>query len=169
MTYSFRMLIKSCDGTYPQLRKKYLQPVLVICSKQILCHLDKTKSRHTHGPFSAYGRARSQPRREAADLYFFIDRDFSSRWKTNPGRWFNIKMPSYQYRKSHCAYKTIIRSSYLYNGNSSTGKVASLYWSNPQVASYSLLFYHPWFNRNIICRGTLEYLNSHGTTFCKFV
>ena len=37
---------------------------------------------------------------------------------------FNIKMSSYQYRKSHCGDKTIIRSSYLHNGNSYTGKTA---------------------------------------------
>ena len=29
---------------------------------------------------------------------------------------FNIKMSSYQYRKSHCGDKTVIRSSYLHNG-----------------------------------------------------
>ena len=33
-----------------------------------------------------------------------------------PGPWFNIKMPSYQSRKSHYGDKTVIRSSYLHNG-----------------------------------------------------
>ena len=33
-----------------------------------------------------------------------------------PGPWFNIKMSSYQYRKSHCGDKTVVRSSYLHNG-----------------------------------------------------
>ena len=42
------------------------------------------------------------------------------------GPWFNMKMPSYQYRKSHCGDKTVVRSSYLHNGNSYTGKMASL-------------------------------------------
>ena len=42
--------------------------------------------------------------------------------------WFNIKMPSYQYRKSHCGDKTVVRSSYLHNGVSYTGKMVSLYW-----------------------------------------
>ena len=41
---------------------------------------------------------------------------------------FNIKMSSYQYRKSHCVDKTVIRSSYLHNGISYTGKTTSLYW-----------------------------------------
>ena len=31
------------------------------------------------------------------------------------GGWFNIKMASYQYRKSHCGEKTILRPSYLHN------------------------------------------------------
>ena len=43
------------------------------------------------------------------------------------GPWFNIKMLYYQYRKFHCADKMVIRSSYLHNGNSWTGKMASLY------------------------------------------
>ena len=37
----------------------------------------------------------------------------------------NIKMSSYQYRNSHCGDKTILRSSYLHNGISYTGKTAS--------------------------------------------
>ena len=49
-----------------------------------------------------------------------------------PGSWFSIKMPSYQYRKSHCGDKTVVRSSYLHNGISYTGKMASLYWFRPQ-------------------------------------
>ena len=54
-------------------------------------------------------------------------------WEINkkciwPGPRFNIKMPSYQYRKPHCGDKTVIRSSYLQNGISYTGKTTSLYW-----------------------------------------
>ena len=41
---------------------------------------------------------------------------------------FNIKMSSYQYRKSHCGNKTVVRSSYIHNGISYTGKMSSLYW-----------------------------------------
>ena len=41
---------------------------------------------------------------------------------------FYIKMSSYQYRKSHCGDKTVVRSSYLHNGISYTGKMSSLYW-----------------------------------------
>ena len=52
-----------------------------------------------------------------------------------PGPWFNIKMSSYQYRKSHCGDKMVVRSSYLHNGISYTGKMASLNWTNPQAIS----------------------------------
>ena len=49
-----------------------------------------------------------------------------------PEPWFNIKMPSYQYRKSHCGGKTVVRSSYLHNGVSYAGKMTSLYWIRAQ-------------------------------------
>ena len=41
---------------------------------------------------------------------------------------FNMKMTSYQYRKSHCGDKTILRTSYLHNGIFYIGKMMSLYW-----------------------------------------
>ena len=40
------------------------------------------------------------------------------------------KTTSYQYKKSYCRDKIIIRSYYLNNGMSYTGKMASLYWTN---------------------------------------
>ena len=55
-----------------------------------------------------------------------------------PGPWFNIKMSSYQYWKSHCGDKTVIRSSYLHNGIPDTGKMTSLYWFGPQHFMISL-------------------------------
>ena len=51
------------------------------------------------------------------------------------GPWFNIKMPSYQYRKPNCGDKTVVRSSYLHNGISYTGKMASFNWISPLVVS----------------------------------
>ena len=54
--------------------------------------------------------------------------------KNTSGPCFNIKMSSYQYRKSHCGDKTVVRSSYLHNGISYTGKMASLYWFCPLVS-----------------------------------
>ena len=53
-----------------------------------------------------------------------------------PGPWFNIKMTSYQYRKSHCGDKTILRPSYLHNRISYTDKMASLYWIKALISSY---------------------------------
>ena len=47
---------------------------------------------------------------------------------SRPGPRFNIKITSYQFRKSHCGDKTILRLFYLHNGNSYTGKMKSLYW-----------------------------------------
>ena len=46
-------------------------------------------------------------------------------WTSGPR--FNIEMPPYQYSKCHCGYKTVVRSSYLHNGISYTGKTTSLY------------------------------------------
>ena len=62
------------------------------------------------------------------------------------GPWFNIKMTSYQYRKSHCGDKTVVRSSYLHNGISYTGKMSSLYWIGAQeiitfAAGLQIMFY----------------------------
>ena len=51
-----------------------------------------------------------------------------------PGPRFNIKMTSYQYRKSNCGDKTILRPSYLHNGISYNGKTTSLYWIEAQVS-----------------------------------
>ena len=62
------------------------------------------------------------------------------------GRRFNIKMSSYQYRKSHCGDKTVVRSSYLHNGISYSGKMASLYWISPLVPGVpcSMIAYAVW-------------------------
>ena len=56
----------------------------------------------------------------------------------SPGARFNIKMTSYQYRKSHCGDKTILPPSYLHNGISYTGKMASLYWIRARIYSTHL-------------------------------
>ena len=62
---------------------------------------------------------------------------------TDPGPWFNIKMSSYQYRKSHCGDKTILRPSYLHKGISYTDKMSSLYWIRAQG----------WINQWSLCYG----------------
>ena len=58
-----------------------------------------------------------------------------------PGGRINIKMSSYQYRKSHCGDKTILRPSYLHNGISYTDKMTSLYWIRAQG---SICFFRVW-------------------------
>ena len=64
-----------------------------------------------------------------------------------PGPWFNIKMSSYQYRKSHCGDKTVVRSSYLHSGISYTGKMTSFYWISPLavISVYVALKVHDTF------------------------
>ena len=49
---------------------------------------------------------------------------------------FNIKMSSYQYGKSRCRDKTVVRSSYLHNGISYTGKMSFLYWIGALVLKH---------------------------------
>ena len=64
------------------------------------------------------------------------------------GPQFNIKMSSYQYRKSYCGDKTVVRSSYLHNGIFYTGKMTSLYWIRAQdLSAISILWQHEasWF------------------------
>ena len=58
-------------------------------------------------------------------------------WEYRAGPWFNIKVTSCQYRKSHCGDKTILRPSYLHNGISYTGEMTSLYWIKAQVSMKS--------------------------------
>ena len=55
-------------------------------------------------------------------------------WRITVGL-FNIKMLSYQYRESHYKDKTVVRPSYLYQGNLHTGKMASLYWISPLIVA----------------------------------
>ena len=62
-----------------------------------------------------------------------INISFLSFPKTKTGDWFDIKMPSYQHRKSHCGDKTILRPSYLHNRISYIGTMVSLYWIRAQI------------------------------------
>ena len=58
----------------------------------------------------------------------------------HPAPWFNKKMSSYQYRKSHCGDKTILWPSYLHNGIYYTNKTTSLYWIRALATSCAF----PW-------------------------
>ena len=64
--------------------------------------------------------------------------------RQGPGPRFNIKILSYQYRKSHCGDKTVVRSSYLHNGISYTGKITSLYWIRALFILHSRYHYCWW-------------------------
>ena len=48
------------------------------------------------------------------------------------------RYPPYQYRKSHCGDKTVLRTSYLHDGISYTGTMASLYWIRAQDFKHSV-------------------------------
>ena len=65
-------------------------------------------------------------------LYALLEWSPEVQLNKQPGAWFNIKMLSYQYGKSHCGDKTILRPSYLHNRISYTGEKASLYWNRTQ-------------------------------------
>ena len=70
------------------------------------------------------------------------------------GPQFNIKTISYQYRKSHCGDKTILRPSYLHNGISYTGKTTSLYWIRAQIiikATHYIVQWLHWLAAWTIC------------------
>ena len=63
---------------------------------------------------------------------------------------FNRKMSSYRYRKSHCGDKMVVRSSYLHNGISYTGKMSPLYWISPRawMSNHIPMFYMEVFTPN---------------------
>ena len=46
----------------------------------------------------------------------------------------------------HCKHKTVVRQSYLNNGNSYTGKTASLYW-NVHLSKYGKFYLNDTFSR----------------------
>ena len=68
----------------------------------------------------------SNPRVSTALCYRWYT--YNNMFLNRPGPQFNIKMTSYQYRKSHCGDRTVLRPSYLHNGISNTDKLTSLYW-----------------------------------------
>ena len=69
-----------------------------------------------------------------------------------PGPWFNIKMSSFQNRKSHCGDKTVVRPPYLQSGISYAGQVVSVYWISPPT--------HKWYPKNLKHTGCVIYEGS---------
>ena len=76
------------------------------------------------------------------------------------GGWFNIKMSSYQYRKSHYREKTILRPFYLHNGISYTDKMISGPWSISNA--YQTKNDLPWCINYVEC--FIHYLNMRNYT-----
>ena len=72
------------------------------------------------------------------------------------GSRFNIKMPSYRYRKSHCGDKTVVRSSYLHNGIFYTGKMTYFYCIRAKFVLNS-----PWIHWHSLWYRLLQYLCSN--------
>ena len=85
-------------------------------------------------------------------LIFIIEIPILVRWhlciEMAPWGWFNIKMPSYQYRNSHCRDKMVLWPSYLYNGIPYTGKITSLYW----IRAWCLMYTGPEVGHQWACR-----------------
>ena len=121
-----RGLIQYKDDTY-QYRKSHCGDKTILrpsCLHNGICYTGKTTSLYwiraqvisidDGYPWSTYSRT------------CWLVVDGLAVWEAGP--WFNIKMSSYQYRKSHCGDKTVVRSSYLHNGISYTGKMTSLHW-----------------------------------------
>ena len=94
---------------------------------------------------------------------------------TRAGPRFNQKISSYQYRKSHCGDKTVVRSSYLHNGISYTGKMTSLYWISAQtfvhidyrlMIQLRIIFITYWPNSSVIGK-TVTTLTNHKESECQ--
>ena len=64
----------------------------------------------------------------------------------------DVMMISYQYRKSHCGDKTILRPS-LHNGISYTGKMTSLYWIRALLSVFDLGYQDYHCGKRIVDKG----------------
>ena len=88
------------------------------------------------------------------------------------GPWFNINMSSYQYRKSRCGDKTVVRSAYLHNGISYTSKMVSFYWIGPLEVHYkytSVKNVHKSLDVLIVDTERVVILRAHGAKIFIYV
>ena len=99
--------------------EKYLQKTAHVCESWKKCYLSFLAS---FGSNFKRGYCKHSPMVAINFMLRHIEDILS------PGGRINVKMSSYQYRKSHCGDKTILRPSYLHNGISYTDKMTSLYW-----------------------------------------
>ena len=58
-------------------------------------------------------------------------------------------MPSFQHRTSRCVDKTVVRSSYLPNGNCYIGKTVSWYWISLRYQIWITVFYYRYISSTI--------------------
>ena len=93
-----------------------------------------------------------------------------------PGPCFNLKMSSYQHRKSHCGEKTVVRSSDLHNGISYAVKILNMLpanekqWTLPTDANYKWKFHQPgdFDRRCMLAQDVYIYLSCIGMDFLSF-
>ena len=87
-------------------------------------------------PHSLPGREASAPLQIQSMIYVCISlciqyRPIIDRVITIPVGWFSINTSFDQYRDTHYKDVTVVRPSYLYNGNSYIDNATSLYWTDP--------------------------------------
>ena len=85
--------------------------------------------------------------------------------RLTPGPRFNKKISSYQYGKSHCGDKTVVRSSYLHNGISYIGKITSLYWIRAQSTNINRI---PFYVRNWTHKDIPLFFGELWLVYCKY-
>ena len=85
--------------------------------------------------------------------------------KWGPGGWFNIKIPYYHVRKSHCGDKMVLRSSYIHNGISYTGKMTSLYWISAQILKLQIFMCI----QSLACWFFFFFLTNYNIIFAYFI
>ena len=123
-----------------------------------LTHICSTRGRWVNNPL--WGEPTSQaPTGKSPVTHFFVDsfnkllnKQYGCQWfeahvillsyelqwlDLASWGWFNINMPSCQYRKFHCGDKMISWLSYLHNGFSYTGTRTYLYWIKTQDSTPS--------------------------------
>ena len=104
--------------------------------------------------------------------YWWFGISFLSRWRIQMAEeilgnvsstsrpWFNIRITFYQYRKSHCGFKTVIKLSSLHSGISYIGKMTSLYWIRVMVIKWlTWCSAWAWLNHLTHCGLLMPYRN----------
>ena len=107
-----RKLVTERDGVHDQLVYMWLNPKAQHPQRYFI------RCQHRSESYQMFARPHRSPSNSCKTWHF---------WKKSVP-WFNIKMSSYHYRKSHCGEKTVLRQSYLHHEIFDTGKMATLFW-----------------------------------------